>query len=136
VHGVVAVIRQDNRMLVIQRAANIRAGGAWCFPGGAMEPGETIEQAAIREINEELGITIVPEQVIWEWLRPDGQLRLYWVLAEIATVGTTTAEIILRPSPTEVADVRWVTPAEFRVLSPTLPSNLLFLEHYEKWLQG
>jgi 8-oxo-dGTP diphosphatase len=52
-----AVIRADNKVLVAQRASGSLAG-MWEFPGGKVESGETEQQALIREISEELSITI------------------------------------------------------------------------------
>ncbi|MCU7833658.1 MAG: Nudix family hydrolase [gamma proteobacterium symbiont of Taylorina sp.] len=58
IHVVVAVILKNNQVLIAQRAKEAHQGGLWEFPGGKMEAGETVEQACIREIQEELGITI------------------------------------------------------------------------------
>ena len=58
-HGViVAVRREDGRLLMIRRAWHLRAGGKVCFPGGAVELGEPPELAAVREMHEELGIDV------------------------------------------------------------------------------
>jgi len=127
VQGVVAVIPQDDRLLVIRRAQGIRAGGWWCFPGGAIEPGETPEAALIREIREELGLDIRPCRKLWEWTRPDGQLHLHWWLAQ--PVGSLSDVV---PNPAEVAEARLVSVDELRKLDPVLESNLLFLEHYPR----
>jgi mutator protein MutT len=124
--GVVAVIPKDGKLLAIRRAEGIRAGGWWCFPGGGIEAGETIEAALVREIDEELGVRVVPRQQLWQWLRPDGELLLYWWLADLVD-----AADVIRPSPAEVAEARWVTPAQFARLHPVLESNLQFLEHYK-----
>ena len=42
----------------------------WELPGGRLEPGETPEQCVVREVNEELGITVVAEQLIDAWVYP------------------------------------------------------------------
>ena len=52
----VAVVHAG-RVLAARRASGAESGG-WEFPGGKVEPGESAEQAAIREIREELGCTI------------------------------------------------------------------------------
>lgn len=54
-----AVIRRGDRYLVCQRPAHKRHGGLWEFPGGKLEPGETDEEAAHRELREELGVEVV-----------------------------------------------------------------------------
>jgi 8-oxo-dGTP diphosphatase len=57
----VALVREDGRVLVQQRAPGRSMAGLWEFPGGKVEPGETPEQALIREIGEELGVTLGAE---------------------------------------------------------------------------
>ncbi len=54
---VAAIIKQDEKILATQRGYGDLAGG-WEFPGGKIEPGESPEQALVREIHEELGATI------------------------------------------------------------------------------
>lgn len=54
----VALIDADNRVLIAQRPKHKQLGGLWEFPGGKLDPGERPEAALIRELNEELGITV------------------------------------------------------------------------------
>jgi len=56
VRVVAAVIEQAGQYLVCQRPADKRHGGLWEFPGGKLEPGETVLQGAHRELHEELGV--------------------------------------------------------------------------------
>ena len=53
-----ALIDPDGRVLIAQRPAGKQMGGLWEFPGGKLEPGERPEQTLIRELSEELGITV------------------------------------------------------------------------------
>ena len=53
-----ALIDEDGRVLVTQRPQGKPMAGLWEFPGGKIEPAETPEAALIREIREELGITL------------------------------------------------------------------------------
>ena len=76
--GVVVVGRREGRFLMIRRAPGVLAGGAWCFVGGAIEPGETQPQAVVREFAEEVGGRAQPLRKIWEYTRPDGKLVLHW----------------------------------------------------------
>ena len=55
---VAAIIKKDNLSLIVQRNKNKHLGLKWEFPGGKVEPKETLEEALIREIKEELNITI------------------------------------------------------------------------------
>lgn len=52
-----ALIDTDNRILLAQRPEGKTLAGLWEFPGGKLEPGETPEEALVRELSEELGIT-------------------------------------------------------------------------------
>ena len=54
--AVAAVINDNDEVLISQRHPDSHLGGLWEFPGGKLEPGETIEQALKRELHEELGI--------------------------------------------------------------------------------
>jgi 8-oxo-dGTP diphosphatase len=51
-----ALVNADGWVLIGQRPADKSLGGLWEFPGGKLEPGETPEQALVRELEEELGI--------------------------------------------------------------------------------
>ncbi len=54
----VALIDADGRVLLAQRPAHKDQGGLWEFPGGKIHEGELPEEALIRELKEELGITV------------------------------------------------------------------------------
>jgi mutator protein MutT len=118
--GVVIVVARAGRYLVIRRAAHILAGNAWCFVGGALEPGETQEQAAIREFLEEVGGHIHPLAKVWEYHSPARHLRLHWWQARLLNDELTA-------NPAEVAELRWCTPAELAQLPDLLESNRTFL---------
>ena len=51
-----ALVDADRRVLIAQRPEGKAMAGLWEFPGGKLEPGETPEEALIRELQEELGI--------------------------------------------------------------------------------
>ncbi len=50
------VTDSSGRALILRRAADSTGGGAWCLPGGKIDYGETVEQAAARELEEETGL--------------------------------------------------------------------------------
>jgi 8-oxo-dGTP diphosphatase len=53
-----ALVDVDKRVLIAQRPAGKALAGLWEFPGGKVEPGERPEQTLIRELHEEIGITV------------------------------------------------------------------------------
>ena len=85
---VAALLRQDGKFLICQRPAHKARGLLWEFPGGKVEPGETMAQALARECREELGVTVAVEepvaQVVHEY--PDLTIRLT-LLAAVITGG-------------------------------------------------
>lgn len=62
IHVAVGVIERDQQVLVAKRAKHKHQGGCWEFPGGKVEPQETVLEALARELKEELAITIQADQ--------------------------------------------------------------------------
>jgi 8-oxo-dGTP diphosphatase len=118
--GVVVVVERGGRYLMVRRAAGVIAPGAWCFVGGAIEPGEAEPQAVMREFREEVGGDVRPVRRVWQYTRPDGKLQLYWWRAELL-------DDHLQANPAEVAELRWCTPEEMAALPGLLESNRQFL---------
>ncbi len=56
--AVAAIINDQHKVLISKRPADVHQGGLWEFPGGKLEPGESIEEGLLRELQEELGITL------------------------------------------------------------------------------
>ncbi|MFD4563733.1 NUDIX hydrolase [Streptomyces sp. NPDC058467] len=100
-----AVIVDGGRLLLIRRAVP-EGGLVWVLPGGAMEPGETAEQTAVRETLEETGLAVNAVEELGERVHPDtGRL--------IAYVACTVLEGAARAaSPREVSAVAWAAPDE------------------------
>ena len=78
VHVAVGVVRNAaDEILIARRPDGVHQGGKWEFPGGKLRPGETVEQALRRELEEELGITVAaarpliqvhhayPDKTVW-----------------------------------------------------------------------
>lgn len=123
--GAVAVIRREDKLLVIRRSQSVVAPGAYCFPGGTIEAGETETVAIEREIREELGVPVRPVRCLWRSTTP-WQVELAWWLAVLSPDQT------LCPNPAEVDEVVWCTTAEMRRLTDLLPSNRHFLTAHER----
>ena len=75
---VAAIIHKDGKILATQRGYG-EYKGWWEFPGGKMEPGETEEQAIVREISEELNVEIRVERKVCtvEYDYPQFHLRMH-----------------------------------------------------------
>jgi 8-oxo-dGTP diphosphatase len=90
-------IQRGGRVLAARRVAD-----GWEFPGGKVEPGESAEQAAVREIAEELGCVVE----LTGWLEPVIEIREGLVL-RVATARLVAGEPVPRPG--EHDAIRWLT---------------------------
>ncbi|MFN2348733.1 MAG: Nudix family hydrolase [Thioalkalivibrio sp.] len=62
--AVAAIVNDRDEVLISRRPEGVHQGGLWEFPGGKMEPGESLEQALARELDEELGIRVRHTQAL------------------------------------------------------------------------
>jgi 8-oxo-dGTP diphosphatase len=102
-----AVVEEGGRVLLAQRPPGGPHGLLWEFPGGKIEPGESAEHALVREIQEELGVTVAPREVLAVETHdyPHGpEVEIQFLRCHLVT-----REVRLAP---EVHAVRWVVPAE------------------------
>ena len=102
---VAALIWEKDRFMICQRPLHKARGLLWEFVGGKVEPGETREQALIRECREELGITLEVGEAFMDVIHayPDLTVHLTLFNASIREG---------RPQKLEHNDIRWITPAE------------------------
>lgn len=102
---VAALIWENGRFLICQRPAHKARGLLWEFAGGKVEPGETRQQALVRECREELAVTVAVEDVFMEVTHeyPDITVQLTLFSARIVQGA---------PQKLEHPDIRWITPAE------------------------
>ncbi len=103
--GVAVIWNQTGQILIDRRKASGTMGGLWEFPGGKIEPGETVEECIIREIREELAIEIkVGEQLISiDHTYPTFHLTL--TVHHCQYVSGV-------PQPIESEEIRWVSVAD------------------------
>ena len=118
--GAIAVIVQNDQLLVIERSATVRAPGKVCFPGGGIERGETEEQALVRELREELNVAIRPLHRLWQSRSASG-IELFWWQAALHSDAQP------RPNPREVARFCWMTPKAMAEHPQLLQTNSHFL---------
>ncbi|MFC8092945.1 NUDIX domain-containing protein [Streptomyces sp. NPDC057301] len=119
--AIVAVLLRADRVLAIRRGPAVARPGYWQPLSGKIEPGETQREAVVREVGEEVGLTVVPLAKVWESETDDGRFRLHWW-----TANAETGDVV--PDPGEVAEARWVTPQEFLSLDPVFEGDREFFE--------
>ena len=121
---VAALIWDGPRFMICQRPAHKARALLWEFVGGKVEPGETNEQALIRECREELAVTIAVQEafmtVVHEY--PDITVRLTLFNAVIVD-GV--------PQKLEHNDIQWITPAQIP-LYDFCPADTEILERIVK----
>jgi 8-oxo-dGTP pyrophosphatase MutT (NUDIX family) len=100
---------ESNATVVLTRRASglRRHGGQWACPGGRLDPGETPEAAALRELEEELGLPLSPDDILG--LLDDLPTRSGFVITPVVLWGPPDAD--LRPDPREVAGA-YLVPVE------------------------
>ncbi|MBE0510489.1 MAG: NUDIX hydrolase [Chromatiales bacterium] len=83
--GVGAVVCHQKALLLVKRARP-PGQGLWAIPGGRVQPGETMQAAAEREIREETGVRIRAAGLAWQFEHieqdPDGGLRFHYVVLD------------------------------------------------------
>jgi mutator protein MutT len=99
------LIFRSGRLLITQRHASAHLGGLWEFPGGKREPGETFEQALVRELREELGVEVLVGELIEELTHAyaEKSVRLKFFRCELRSG---------EPQPLDCAAVKWVGQVE------------------------
>jgi mutator protein MutT len=91
--------------LITRRAPGLRQHARqWALPGGRLDPGESPPEAALRELEEEVGLTLAPEAILG--LLDDYPTRSGFVITPVVVWGGSAAT--LRPNPAEVASVHHV----------------------------
>ncbi len=123
--GVVGIVTRGRQWLVIRRSHLVSAPGAYCFPGGKVEPHEDEPAALVRELAEELGVCVLPLQPLWHCITARGVSLSWWqaVLPDNA---------VLRPAPSEVAAVHWLAPELAATLPGLLASNRRFVTAWSR----
>lgn len=121
-----ALVQRDQRWLVAQRFDDAHLPGMWEFPGGKCEPGEAIDDAALRELREECGVAarVTAHLPRVECEYEDRIIRLApvvceWTAGEAQAIGN--------------AGVRWVTLDEIEAL-PLPAVNARVLAHLRAFL--
>ena len=102
---VAALIWDGERFLICQRPEHKARGLLWEYVGGKVEPGETKEEALIRECKEELGITITVGDVFMDVVHEYPDITVHLTLFH-ASIAEGTIRLL------EHNAIAWITPAE------------------------
>lgn len=122
---VAAIIHKDGRILAAQRGYGEYKDG-WEFPGGKVQPGESAEAAIVREIKEELRVTIKPEKLVTtvDYDYPTFHLTMHCFISSIVE-----GEIEL----VEHEAMRWLTPNALDEVD-WLPADVEVVQELTKFL--
>ena len=102
---VAALIWKGQKFMICQRPAHKARALLWEFVGGKVEPGETKEQALIRECQEELAVTLSVNDVFMDVVHEYPDITVHLTL-----FNATIAEGF--PQKIEHNDIKWITPNE------------------------
>lgn len=112
---VAALIWEGEKFMICQRPAHKARGLLWEFVGGKVEPGETKEQALIRECREELAVTVSVGDVFTDVLHEYPDITVHLTLFNAAIADGI-------PQKLEHNDIQWITPGE-------IPPQLTWVRH-------
>jgi len=124
-----AIVFKEGSVLLVRRGQP-PAEGSWAIPGGSVRVGETLQQAAEREILEETGVVIRAAEPVYTFdvIERDeqGRVRFHYVIVDVAAVhmeGTPRAA-------SDAVDARWVSAAELPQLKVSPHTRALLRECY------
>ena len=124
---VAALIRDGSRFLACRRPAHKARALLWEFVGGKVEPGETGEQALVREIREELGATISVFDPVMDVTHEYPDLTVHLTLYSAAVIEGEPVNL-------EHSEIRWITAQEIDALE-FCPADQVFLPAVRKVME-
>ena len=110
-----ALVLHEGRLLVVERGKP-PAEGVWALPGGSVELGETLKQAAEREVLEETGVAVRAGDIVYAFdavvRDDDGRVRFHYVIVDLACE-YVSGEVV---AGCDARDARFVTREQFASL--------------------
>jgi 8-oxo-dGTP diphosphatase len=125
----IAVVMDRGRILISRRGRSDHLAGYWEFPGGKCLSGEPPEQCVIREVREEVGLDIQPEQELQaiHFSYPHRHIVLFpFICRPVSGVAC----------PLDVAEVRWILPDDLRSYRFPPANDSLIAELIDRFGQG
>jgi 8-oxo-dGTP pyrophosphatase MutT (NUDIX family) len=141
VPGVAAIIRNERGQILVQRNTE----GKWNLPAGALDPGETVTQALVREVQEETGLIVRPVRLVGVVGAGEAH-RITYENGDVIESTTTVleCEVVageLKPQDDETARLEYFDPADMPELPVPIPQKFFtdtnltaFFEWDDKWL--
>ena len=124
-----AVVFNNNRVLLVRRGQP-PSEDLWAIPGGSVEIGETLQEAAEREILEETGITIRAGKPVYTFdsiqRDGDGKIRFHYVIVDLGVDYISGNPI----AGDDAIEARWVTEQEINDLRVSAPTLKLLKEKF------
>src|ERR1017187_9778367 len=122
------VLDSLRRVLILKRAIGGMGGGCWCLPGGKIDYGETAEQAASRELEEEIGLTPTALRfVCYQDSLPIAPGKMHCI--NLYFECTAERKPILNGESTESA---WIGPADLKNYEIAFRNNLGLERYWEE----
>ncbi|WP_405677778.1 NUDIX hydrolase [Streptomyces sp. NBC_00868] len=106
-----AIVVHEGRMLMVRRRVS-EGRLSWQFPAGEVEPGEAREDAAVRETQEETGLTVKASKLLGERIHPATGRLMSYTACEVVGGNAYVAD------PEELAALAWVTHGEISLYVP------------------
>ncbi len=120
----IGVIIREHKFLMIKRGPTELAPGQICFPGGGVEDGEFVDQAVVRELDEELNVQVTAQRELWRSVSPRGTELCWWLVS-------LKPDQVIVPNTDEVAEFMWLKSCHAMKLPNLLGSNALFFQALE-----
>ncbi len=100
------IIQERDKFIITQRLNNVPLPLQWEFPGGKLEQGESPEQCIMRELKEEIGVTVKVEKLVDVCFYPYDHGDVVLIFYKCSIVEGT-------PEPIECKDVKFISATEF-----------------------
>lgn len=124
-----ALIWDQDRFLICQRPAHKARGLLWEFVGGKAEPGESLEQALVRECREELAVTVSAGPVFVDVVHAYPDLTVHLTLFH-AAISDGTPQLL------EHNDIRWITVSEIPQYEFCPADDVILARLRSEWQAG
>jgi len=129
--GVGAIILEDSRVLLVKRA-HPPLQAQWSIPGGVLEVGELVREAAVREAREETGLIVEPGDLlgVYDRVLRDGEKRVQYHYVLVDFLCRRVAGELRAAS--DAAEVRWFTREELPALNLAEDTQDVIRKGFEK----